>query len=730
MNKISLALILTLFFSACGGSGGSDTSPPVVNPTPTPVNTVATFSGDLTGSVTEDSSNAVTGTVSVTDPDTNQAAVQAQTDTATSYGTFSIGADGAWSYTLDNSNADVQSLNANATLNDSISIQSVDGTVQSITITINGLDESTNTPATFSGDTTGNVIAGDTAAVTGTVNLSDPDTGENLIVVQTNVAQTYGSFSIGADGAWTYTLDNSNTDLQGLTGGASLTEEVSISSVDQTPSTITITINGGGAVATFAAAFLNGSIDEFSFDNGVTSNGNDNADAWDMTPPGKIVNNSGVEVDNPYRMIWNNTDLNTFIETISLNNEAPGISTTSNSGARSLKFQEIQRRAYQPFAVQAGVEYIVKFWAKAQGAGELSVYIISDNITDESSLESGNLGKVVVTGGVNNMDAFQEYEITFTANSTRALFYAKPGASVNATNQLWIDDISVLTPSYTGTSTLNPILPPSGNFELIDWKLQNHIDGDNDGRSDEIDEEDVANGFYDSDYFYTATDGGMVFRVPVVGAKTSTNTSFTRTELREMLRKGNRSFSTQGVGGNNWVFGSAPVADQQVSGGVDGTLKGTLAVNHVTTTGDADQVGRVIFAQIHANDDEPIRFYYRKLPNNTKGSIYFAHEPIGLPDVYFEMVGSRSQSQSDPADGIALNEKFSYEIITVGNEMTVKLIREGKPDIVETVDMSASGYDVGGQYMYFKAGAYIQDNTGEATDYAQLTYYDLQNTHD
>jgi len=28
--------------------------------------------------------------------------------------------------------------------------------------------------------------------------------------------------------------------------------------------------------------------------------------------------------------------------------------------------------------------------------------------------------------------------------------------------------------------------------------------------------------------------------------------------------------------------------------------------------------------------------------------------------------------------------------------------------------MTNSGYDVGGQYMYFKAGAYIQDNTGDA----------------
>ena len=197
-----------------------------------------------------------------------------------------------------------------------------------------------------------------------------------------------------------------------------------------------------------------------------------------------------------------------------------------------------------------------------------------------------------------------------------------------------------------------------------------------------------------------------------------------------MLRRGDRSYTTQGVGKNNWVFASAPESDRIAAGGVDGILTGTLAINHVTTSGAANQVGRVIFAQIHANDDEPIRFYYRKLPNNTKGSIYFAHESRNeANDIYYEMIGSRSQSQSDPADGVSLNEKFSYKIETVGNLMTVTFIREGKPDIVETVDMSASGYDVGGQYMYFKAGAYIQDNTGQDTDYAQVAYYALVNEH-
>lgn len=279
------------------------------------------------------------------------------------------------------------------------------------------------------------------------------------------------------------------------------------------------------------------------------------------------------------------------------------------------------------------------------------------------------------------------------------------------------------------SGNLDPNLPPSGNFELLDWNISIPVDENNDGKADTIKEVPLSSGYERNPYFYTASDGGVVFRCPIDGAKTSANTSYTRTELREMLRRGDTSFSTKGVGGNNWVFGSAPSSDRNNAGGVDGTLDATLAVNHVTTTGSSSQVGRVIVGQIHANDDEPLRLYYRKLPGNSKGSIYFAHEPNGGSDQYYEMIGSRSSSASNPADGIALNEKFSYRIQVSGDTLTVTIMRDGKSDLVQTVNMSNSGYNQGGQYMYFKAGVYNQNNTGNSDDYVQATFYKIENKH-
>ena len=271
---------------------------------------------------------------------------------------------------------------------------------------------------------------------------------------------------------------------------------------------------------------------------------------------------------------------------------------------------------------------------------------------------------------------------------------------------------------------------PNSILDFSYWNISIPIDR-GDGIAKTFKVEELLNGYQSSDYFYPSDDGGVVFKCPIKAPKTSANTSYARTELREMLRGTNTDISTQGITKNNWVFGSAPNSDITASAGFDGLLEATLAVNYVTTTGNDSHKGRVIIGQIHANDNEPCRLYYRKLPNNTKGSIYFAHEPAdGFGDEqYIEIIGSRSGSASNPTDGIALDEKFSYTIRVVGNDLTVTIIREGKPNESASINMANSGYSNGGKYQYFKAGVYNQNNTGDANDYVQATFYDLKQSH-
>ena len=292
--------------------------------------------------------------------------------------------------------------------------------------------------------------------------------------------------------------------------------------------------------------------------------------------------------------------------------------------------------------------------------------------------------------------------------------------NVIITQEAKVDNGGVLDPNKT----------PAQNFDLSTWKL-NTPENNGSGFSKTISVSEINGGYEDDNYFYTGTDGGLVFKCPVEGFKTSANTSYTRVELREMLRGTDTSIPTQGVNKNNWVFGSSPNSDKNAAAGFDGEMNVTLAVNHVTTTGSSSHVGRVIIGQIHANNDEPVRLYYRKLQNNSLGAIYFAHEPrdgFGN-EQWYNMIGSRSNSAANPTDGIALDEKFSYQIKTVNNTLTVTISREGKPDVVETVDMSNSGFDQSGQYQYFKAGLYHVNNSGTATDYAQATFYQIEKSH-
>jgi len=297
------------------------------------------------------------------------------------------------------------------------------------------------------------------------------------------------------------------------------------------------------------------------------------------------------------------------------------------------------------------------------------------------------------------------------------------------------NESAILNLSLTITEArLKARLPPSGNFELIDWRLDRPVNSNEEltGLADILQEDELAAG-HQSEWFFTGPDGGLVMRAPVIGATTS-GSRFARTELREMLRRGDRSIRARGDGDrpnlNNWTFSSAPQSAQDTAGGVDGTLRVTMAVNTVTTTGASNQVGRLIIGQIHAEDDEPIRLYYRKLPGNENGVIYAEHELRGGEDIRFDIIGDSSNDADNPVDGFALDEQFTYDIIAVGNTITTIISQDGLTIGSLDIDISDSGYDVEDDFLYFKAGTYHIVDTADPSEEAQTTIYELTNTHD
>ncbi|MFB2721515.1 VCBS domain-containing protein, partial [Shewanella xiamenensis] len=234
---------LTIPVSVTDSAGATATQQLVI--TVSGSNDGAVISGTDAGAVTEDTQLTTAGQLTVTDIDDQEAAFTAQTKAAGSYGSFTLAADGHWTYTLDNTNPTVQALSQTGTLTDSLTVQSVDGTTHQITVTINGHDDGAVIAGVDSGTVTEDAnLTADQLETHGKLTITDPDTGQDHFTAQTNVAGSYGTFSLDADGQWHYSADNSQSAVQQLKAGETLTDSITVQSVGGTTHTVTITING------------------------------------------------------------------------------------------------------------------------------------------------------------------------------------------------------------------------------------------------------------------------------------------------------------------------------------------------------------------------------------------------------------------------------------------------------------------------------------------------------
>ncbi|MFP5381738.1 MAG: VCBS domain-containing protein, partial [Gammaproteobacteria bacterium] len=174
------------------------------------------------------------------------------------------GTDGTWTYALDNANATVQALGAGQTLTETFTVSSIDGTSSTVTVTING----TNDAAVISSGT-GSVTEDSVLFTSGTLTITDADSGQASFVAQPSTSGAYGTFSLGTDGTWTYALDNANATVQALGAGQTLTETFTVTSLDGTTSSVTVTINGTNDAPSFAISAQTASVSEEGLSYGV-----------------------------------------------------------------------------------------------------------------------------------------------------------------------------------------------------------------------------------------------------------------------------------------------------------------------------------------------------------------------------------------------------------------------------------------------------------------------------
>ncbi|WP_183901076.1 VCBS domain-containing protein, partial [Rhizobium metallidurans] len=248
-------------------------------------------------SVTEESDKFAGGKLDIVDVDNGQQAFAAQTDSAGTYGKFSIGTDGTWSYVADNSK--LQSLAANEHKTEDFTVWSKDGSASHVvTITVTG----TNDPAvigplgTSSVTEDQNVTTGGNLTATGQIAISDADAGQGAFkTTVTDVGQNLGTLTLGSDGTYTYSV--SNAAVQYLNSGQSKLETFAIQSVDGTTQQVTFTINGADDNVAPVLTLSNDAyvLDQF---NQQGYNGNDGTASWKTgwTETGEPTNPKGGDI--------------------------------------------------------------------------------------------------------------------------------------------------------------------------------------------------------------------------------------------------------------------------------------------------------------------------------------------------------------------------------------------------------------------------------------------------
>ncbi|WP_028311381.1 Ig-like domain-containing protein [Derxia gummosa] len=214
-------------------TGVADAPPPVTDPV---------ITGEHAGDVTEDrdvsaGNLAAGGTLAIEGGADGTRFATTVTPADGVLGSLAIDAAGRWSYHV--ANDAVQSLGAGETRTETFTVATSDGKAsQVITVTIHGVDDPSAPEGTTVHLTEGDDLAAMTAS--GRLPISDVD-GLAAFVPQAGTAGALGTFTLAADGRWTFTPNAAHDELR---AGEVRTERFTVRATDGSTAVVTIEITG------------------------------------------------------------------------------------------------------------------------------------------------------------------------------------------------------------------------------------------------------------------------------------------------------------------------------------------------------------------------------------------------------------------------------------------------------------------------------------------------------
>ena len=161
-----------------------------------------------------------------------------------------------------------------------------------------------------------------------------------------------------------------------------------------------------------------------------------------------------------YKAVWNNTDLNSYIDSNFSTNEQPGSSSDgtyqNGSQTRSFKIYCSGRRLYQKIAVNAGTSYTFSIDSRSEAENIPSeVFMLNEEITTEVGLENGVADSRVdhyleITNDYNSSkgnadtNTFTTNAFTFTASTSTVVIYVRALLANSDTTEVFYDNISLV----------------------------------------------------------------------------------------------------------------------------------------------------------------------------------------------------------------------------------------------------------------------------------------------
>ncbi len=248
-------------------------------------------------------------------------------------------------------------------------------------------------------------------------------------------------------------------------------------------------------------------------------------------------------------------------------------------------------------------------------------------------------------------------------------------------NQRYISFLLGAILLFFGTVICGTAATPGANFDLSRWKITLPIDdfGGVTGEATEVKQPLLAS--YTSEFFYTGTDGAMVFWCPVAGA-TTTSATAPRTELRELISGTDATV--------NW------------------TLNGTHTLRAQCRVTQQPNTGSVIIGQIHGYPSPRlVKLQY----DNGLIQAYIKNSFSASGDTKFSWT-------------VSTNAALDYEIKVVDGVVFITV-----NGVTRSLDLLASDSTWGTIAYYFKAGAYLMDNSGPNTEGGRVSFYQLSATH-